>query len=88
MPRAIDVSKVLQAAGESKALNLNLTLKEVASSSLFGAVGLLDEPWDLICADWVTLIRRGPRFDSVLEAISLANTIKDTVGSIKGGVRG
>ncbi len=88
MPRAIDVAKVLQAAGESKIINLDLTLKQVASSGIIGQVGYLDEPWDLICADWITFIRRGPRFDSVLEAIDLAGSIRETVGSIKGGVRG
>jgi hypothetical protein len=88
MPRAIDVSKVLQAAGDAKVLNLDVSLKQVVSSGLLGHAGLFDEPWDLICADWVTLIRRGPRFDSVLEAIDQAGAIRQTVGSIKGATHG
>ena len=85
MPRPIDVSKVLQAASESKVLNLDLSLKQIASSGIFGAVGFIDEPWDLICADWVTLIRRGPRFDSVIDVIRLAGSIREAVGSVKAG---
>ena len=83
MARSIDVAKVMQAAGDSKVLNLDMSVREVASSSLFGSVAGLDEPWDLICADWITIIRRGPRFDSVLEIAELAGTLRQSLGAIE-----
>jgi hypothetical protein len=60
MPSNIDVQKVVRALGESKAINLDLTLGEIVSSpaaGLINSVASLD-PWDLICYTWVTLIRR------------------------------
>jgi hypothetical protein len=83
MPRSIDVAKVVAAAGETKVLNLDLSIREVANSSLMNSIAGLDEPWDLICADWITVIRRGPRFDSVLEVIELASTLRQSIGAIE-----
>ena len=83
MPRSIDVAKVIHAAGESKFINLDLTVREVVGSSLIGSVAGLDEPWDLICADWITVIRRGPRFDSVLEIAELAGTLRKSLGALE-----
>ncbi len=60
MPSNIDVQKVVRALGESKAINLDLTLGQIVSSpaaGLINSVAHLD-PWDLICYTWVTLIRR------------------------------
>jgi len=60
MPSNIDVQKVVRALGESKAINLDLTLGEIVSSpaaGLINSVASLD-PWDLICYTWVTLVRR------------------------------
>lgn len=60
MPSNIDVQKVVRALGETKAINLDLTLGEIVSSpaaSLINSVAHID-PWDLICYTWVTLIRR------------------------------
>lgn len=83
MARVIDVAKVMQAAGESKVINLDLSVRQVASSSLINAVAGLDEPWDLICADWISIIRRGPRFDSVLEIAELAGTLRQSLGAVE-----
>ncbi|RYI20884.1 MAG: hypothetical protein EON48_08565 [Acetobacteraceae bacterium] len=83
MARTIDVAKVMQAAGESKAINLDLTIRQVASSSLINSVAGLDEPWDLICADWISIIRRGPRFDSVLEIAELAGSLRASLGAVE-----
>lgn len=60
MPSNIDVQKVVRALGDSKAINLDLTLGEIVSSpaaELINSVASLD-PWDLICYTWVTYIRR------------------------------
>jgi hypothetical protein len=81
MPRAIDVAKVLQLASESKLVNLDVNLKEVAKSGLVGFGAHLDEPWDLICADWMTVIRRGPRFDSVIDVAELAGALRQNLAS-------
>jgi hypothetical protein len=81
MPRAIDVAKVLQLASESKLVNLDVSLKDVAKSSLLGFGAHLEEPWDLICADWMTVIRRGPRFESVSELGDLAGSLRQNLAS-------
>lgn len=83
MPRQIDVAKVLRAAGETKAINLDVSIGQIASSSLIDAVSASYEPWDLICADWVTLIRKGPRFDSVLEINALAGALRASLGALE-----
>lgn len=60
MPSNIDVQKVVRALGESKAINLDLTLGEIVASpaaDLINSVAHID-PWDLICYTWVTFIRR------------------------------
>ena len=88
MPRSIDVAKVIHAAGESKFINLDLTVREVVGSSLIGSVAGLDEPWDLICADWISVIRRGPRFDSVLEIAELAGTLRKSLGALEKATAG
>ena len=82
MPRTIDVAKVVQLAGDMKLLNLDVTLKDVSKSSLVGFGAQFDEPWDLICADWVTLIRRGPRFESTLEIAELAGSLRQSLGAL------
>ena len=60
MPSNIDVQKVVRALGESKAINLDLTLGEIVSSPAAGLINSVAhiDPWDLICYTWVTLIRR------------------------------
>ena len=83
MARVIDVAKVMQAAGDSKVINLDLSVRQVASSSLINSVAGLDEPWDLICADWISIIRRGPRFDSILEIAELAGTLRQSLGAVE-----
>lgn len=83
MARVIDVAKVMQAAGDSKVINLDLSVRQVASSSLINSVAGLDEPWDLICADWISIIRRGPRFDSVLEIAELAGTLRQSLNAVE-----
>jgi len=81
MPKAIDVAKVMQLAGEAKLVNLEINVKDVARSGLAGFGAHLDEPWDLICADWITIIRRGPRFDSVLEIADLAGALRQNLAA-------
>ncbi|KRB85450.1 hypothetical protein ASE00_01235 [Sphingomonas sp. Root710] len=88
MPRSIDVAKVIHAAGEAKLVNLDLSVREVAGSSLINSVAGLDEPWDLICADWISVIRRGPRFDSILEITELAGTLRQSLGAIQKAANG
>lgn len=88
MPRSIDVAKVIHAAGEARFVNLDLTVREIAGSSLINSVAGLDEPWDLICADWISVIRRGPRFDSVLEITELAGTLRQSLGAIEKAANG
>jgi hypothetical protein len=80
MRRQIDIGKVVQLAGETKALNLDIPVRELVSSRLVDVVSSANEPWDLICADWITLIRKGPRLDSVLELGGLAESIRSSVG--------
>jgi hypothetical protein len=91
MPRGIDVAKVVTMAGDLKLVNLDITLRQIAGSGLAGAVSAgLDEPWDLICADWYTVIRRGPRLEAQ-EITTLASSLRKTLGSLEklgGDIRG
>ena len=60
MPSNIDIQKVIHALGDSKVLNLDVSLREIVASpaaSLISSVANL-EPWDLICYTWITYIRR------------------------------
>jgi hypothetical protein len=82
MPRPVDVAKVLQLAGETKLLNLDIALKDVAKSGLASFGANFDEPWDLICADWMTVIRRGPRFDATLEITELATSLRASLATL------
>ena len=82
MPRPLDVGKVMQLAGESKAVNLDMSIGELAQSQLVDVVNAAAEPWDLICADWITIIRRGPRFDSILEVSAVADALGKSLQSI------
>ena len=62
MASNIDIQKVVHALGDSKMVNLDVTLREVVASdavSLINSVAHL-EPWELICYTWVTIIRRRP----------------------------
>lgn len=78
----VDVAKVVTMAGELKLVNLDITLRQIAGSGLAGAVSAgLDEPWDLICADWYTVIRRGPRLEAQ-ELTSLATSLRKSLGAI------
>jgi hypothetical protein len=80
MPRFIDIGKVLQSAGETKAINLDVSIKQLAASRLVDIVSASYEPWDLICADWITIIRKGPRLDSVLELMGVAESLRAVLG--------
>ena len=51
-----------------------------ALAASFGAN--FDEPWDLICADWMTVIRRGPRFDATLEITELATSLRESLATL------
>jgi|tagenome__1003787_1003787.scaffolds.fasta_scaffold20409755_2 hypothetical protein len=82
MPRPIDVAKVLHLAGEAKLVNLDIPLKDVAKSGLASFGANFDEPWDLICADWMTVIRRGPRFDATLEITELATSLRESLATL------
>ena len=64
----VDVQKVLGALHESRAVNLDLTLREIVASpavSLINSVAHL-EPWELICYTWVTFLRRRGLDENVL----------------------
>lgn len=60
MPSNVDIQKLILALGDSKAVNLDISLREIVASpagSLINSVANL-EPWELICYTWVTYIRR------------------------------
>jgi hypothetical protein len=60
MASNIDVRKVVSALADSKAVNLDMSLRDLVASpavDLVNSVANL-EPWELICYTWVTLIRR------------------------------
>jgi hypothetical protein len=60
MASHIDIQRVLQTLGDSKIVNLDMSLREIVASptgQMINAAANL-EPWDLICYTWVTLIRR------------------------------
>ena len=60
MASNIDIQKVMHALGESKLINLDMSLREVVESSGVSVVNSVAhlEPWDLICYTWVTFLRR------------------------------
>jgi hypothetical protein len=90
MPRTIDITKVIHAAGEAKLVNLEVPVRELVNSGLIGSVAAADEPWDLICADWITVVRKGPRFESFTEVTALAETLRSSLGGLQsaGAIRG
>ena len=56
----IDIQKLILAMGDSKFINLDVSLREIVSSpsvSLVNSVAGL-EPWELICYTWITFLRR------------------------------
>ncbi len=68
MASNVDIQKVILALGESKAINLDITLHDLVASrsaELIGSVANL-EPWEMICYTWVTYIRRRPFNEVVL----------------------
>lgn len=60
MPSNVDIQKLIHALGDSKAVNLDISLREIVASPAVGLVSSVAnlEPWDLICYTWVTYIRR------------------------------
>jgi hypothetical protein len=77
MPSNIDIQKVIHALGDSKMVNLDLTLREVVASPAVGLVNSVAnlEPWDLICYTWITFIRRIPFDDLVIPAETLKGKV-------------
>lgn len=87
MPSNIDIQKVVQALGESKVVNLDITLREIVASpavSIISSVANL-EPWELICYTWVTYIRRRA-FDEITlpVATGVVQGIAERAGKIQG----
>ena len=60
MPSNIDIQRLVVALGESKVVNLDISLREIVTSPAAGLVNSVAnlEPWELICYTWVTYIRR------------------------------
>lgn len=60
MPSNVDIQKLILALGDSKAVNLDISLREIVASPAGGLVNSVAnlEPWELICYTWVTYIRR------------------------------
>jgi hypothetical protein len=58
----IDIQKIILSMGESRFINLDVSLREVVESSAVSIVNSAAnlEPWELICYTWVTYIRRHP----------------------------
>jgi hypothetical protein len=83
MAREVNVTKLLHAAHEAKIINLEIPLKAVVSEAFIGAAAISDEPWDLICADWISLIRRGPR-GGLREVETIAGSLRNALFEVKG----
>ena len=81
MPSNIDIHRVILALGDSKVLNLDISLREIVSSPAAGLVNSVAnlEPWELICYTWVTFIRRRA-FDEI--------TLPVARGAVRRGIEG
>jgi hypothetical protein len=79
MPRQIDVQKVLLQTGESKFLNLDVSVGDLVRSDAFGSLVAFDDI-DVICADWIMVFRKGPRR---FEEIEVLGEIGKLAGSLR-----
>ncbi len=86
MPSNIDVQKVVLALGDSRVLNLDLSLREVVSSPAVGLINTVAdlEPWELICYTWVTYVRR----IAFQELVSPVEVTRPTVIGVAGKPQG
>ena len=75
MSRNLEVEKIMKNVAESKLVNLDLPMREIINSGVTGVMSASDEPWDLICYTWVTLIHRGP-ISSIDEILALSRVIE------------
>jgi hypothetical protein len=88
MSKRVNVAKVLHLAGEANLLNLDTSLKDVAKSGLASFAADFDDPWDLMCANWITVIRLGPRFDATLEINELATSLRQSLATLDKKIAG
>lgn len=75
MASNIDIQKVVHLMGESKLINLDVSLREVVSSDAVSLINSVShfEPWELICYTWITYIRRRGFNEHVLPVGELRN---------------
>jgi hypothetical protein len=85
--REVNVTRLLHAAHEAKLINIDTPLRAVVAESFVGAAAIADEPWDLICADWISIIRRGPRGPGIREIEQLAGSLRETARDAGRGPR-
>ncbi len=78
MSHNLEVSKILKHLEESKLINFDVPLRELASSEVIGIISASDEPWELICYTWVTYIHRGP-ISSIDEIYALSRVIQSSI---------
>lgn len=83
MPRELNVSRLLHAAHEAKFINIDTPLRAVVTEAFVGAAAISDEPWDLICADWISVIRKGPRGGGIREIENLASSLRSALVEVK-----
>ncbi|MFN0132888.1 MAG: hypothetical protein ACKVW3_10250 [Phycisphaerales bacterium] len=83
MPRELNVTKLLHAAHEAKLINIDTPLRAVVSEAFVGAAAIGDEPWDIICADWISVIRKGPRGGGIREIETLAGSLRGALLEVK-----
>ncbi len=91
-----DLQKFILSAGESKIINLDVSLGEVVQSNAFGMLQSYVDPWDWWCGnDFRFMIWPGPRrFDEVAvitqqtasslrETLNIAQDLSRTLGQMK-----
>ena len=75
-----DAQKFLNLAGEEGIINLNITLKELASSKSFGYFNAFaDDGEYVICPDLIFWKGPGPRREDLFGNVQLTNSLKESL---------